>query len=169
MFKINKLIILVSILFAILSCNFFVETGGMGISNSINESVKKEIFIQQYKPLQNPTKINDTISIFIESAWLEYSWRYEGENAEKAEIEKDSSCQLKIITNKKSLNGFNKNWHVKSLKSLNVYLYEGYLNSLKGDFQNKPKGDTLELKIYNGKISNKSNENLLGNLILVKM
>lgn len=92
------------------SCNFFIENGGLGVSLDILESQKKGVFIQEYKPVSNPLKINDSLILNIKSAWLEYTWRYEGSENEKARIVNKNDCQIIIVTDDKSLKGYNNNW-----------------------------------------------------------
>ncbi|MFC6096445.1 hypothetical protein ACFPVY_07275 [Flavobacterium qiangtangense] len=147
-------------------CNFFVSTGGFGVSNSKAESIQKSVFLQNYKPITNPVKINDTLSLIIESAWTERKWRYAGYQAEKAEIEDGNSCQIKIITS--NLNGFNETWQMDRLKLSDGYFYEGYLNSIVGDFISIPK-DTLTLKIHSGENPKEiSTANFLGEIKLIR-
>ncbi len=147
------------------SCNFFVSTGGLGVSNSVAESVEKKVFIKKYKPLHNPTIINDTMSFFVQSAWLEYSWRYAGEEGEKADIEKDSSIQLKIILDEKSLKGFPNKWHIRNNDNASAF-YGGYLNSIVSRFNNN-ENDTLKFKIFQGEYQTHSlNAKYLGEIIL---
>ncbi len=150
------------------ACNFFVKTGGLGVSNSSQESIEKNIFINNYKPITNPTIINDTLSILIESAWLENSWRYAGKEAETAEIINDNSYQIKIITNSKGIKGFNTNWQIEKLSNSEGSFYQGYLNSIVGTFSTKPETDTLVLKILKGNEFDKEAKKILGEVILVK-
>ncbi len=150
------------------ACNFFVSTGGLGVSNSFQESIENNIFINEYKPITNPTIINDTLSILVQSAWLENRWRYAGKEAEIAEIIDDNSCQMKIITNSEGIKGYNTNWQIEKLSISDGSFYQGYLNSIVGSFSTKPETDTLVLKILKGNDFEKGARNILGKLILVK-
>ena len=60
----------------IASCNFSTLEGRTAISQGIRDSKKRDIFIREYQGLTNPVIINDTLSIYITSAWLERQWRY---------------------------------------------------------------------------------------------
>jgi len=153
----------------ITSCNFFQKAGGLGVSNSVDEAIQKQVFIQEYKSLQNPSIINDSLSVYVESAWLESVWRYAGKEAQDAEIEKDSSCQLIIISNDESLKGFNENWQIEKLDFSKDYFYPGYLNSIVGTFNSIPKNDTLILKLFRNRNPKEiTKKNYLGKIKLVR-
>lgn len=135
--------------FLLFSCNFFIENGGLGVSIDILESQKRGVFIQEYKPMSNPIKINDTLTINIKSAWLEYTWRYEGSENEKAKIINKKSCQIIIVTDDKSLREYNDNWIIGD-KNDNTF-YRGYNCNIIMQLTNFNDQDTLALKIVKGR------------------
>jgi len=140
----------------------------LGVSNDIKESKERKVFLREYKALKNPAKINDTLSIFVKSAWLESAWRYSGSEAEKAEIINDKSTQIKIITNN-TLEQFNRKWQIQKLDFSEESFYKGYLNSIVGTFSSIPKNDTLTFKIYKGNTPQEMiSQNYLGKIILIK-
>jgi hypothetical protein len=129
------------------SCNFFVENGGLGASLNIKEAKKRGVFVRQYLPIENPYKINDSLTINVKSAWLEHLWRYAGSNSESADIEKDG-YQLIIVADEHSLNGFNNKWLI-GVTSDSTF-YGGFQNAIITSFKELPKADTLRWQVESG-------------------
>jgi ADP-glucose pyrophosphorylase len=137
------------------------------VSNSVAESVEKKVLIKKLKTLHNPITINDSMSLFVQSAWLEYSWRYAGEEAEKAEIEQDSSVQIIIILDEKSLKEFNFKWHIRNIDNSSAF-YGANSNLIVSRFNNI-ENDSLKFNIFQGKFQAYSvNENFLGEVIFAE-
>ena len=149
------------------SCNFYTSIGHLGVSNSVAESVEKKVLIKKLKTLHNPITINDSMSLLVQSAWLEYSWRYAGEEAEKAEIEQDSSVQIIIILDEKSLKEFNFKWHIRNIDNSSAF-YGANSNLIVSRFNNI-ENDSLKFNIFQGKFQAYSvNENFLGEVIFAE-
>jgi hypothetical protein len=137
------------------------------VSNSVAESVEKKVLIKKLKTLHNPITINDSMSLLVQSAWLEYSWRYAGEEAEKAEIEQDSSVQIIIILDEKSLKEFNFKWHIRNIDNSSAF-YGANSNLIVSRFNNI-ENDSLKFNIFQGKFQAYSvNENFLGEVIFAE-
>lgn len=58
---------------ALTSCN--LGAGFTGVSGSIAESKERKVFICEYMTSPNPYIINDSLHIFVKSAWLEKRWK----------------------------------------------------------------------------------------------
>lgn len=131
---------------SIFSCNFFIENGGLGTSLSIEDSKERSVFINEYKAVKNPYKINDSLSITVKSAWLEYQWRYSGQNSEKAEII-ENNYQLIIITDKQSLKGYNDSWFIGSKYTDKDAFFNGYDNNIIINLDTLPKKNMIEWNV----------------------
>lgn len=168
-FKNESLRVLFYIIISIscFSCNFFVENGGFGVSTSMQDSKARAIFIREYVANKKKYKINDTLSINVKSAWLEYQWRYLGDNNEKAEIVKDR-YQLIIISDKESLKGYNSLWFIGSNYTDKDAFYKGYQNNIIINLDTLPKKKTIEWKVQSLQNTNQAPkaEIVLGNLSL---
>lgn len=113
------------------SCNVDVKTGMGRISASINESKEKKVFVQELYPEQKEIRINDTLNLIIEEAWIEKYWTYERSGSEII-VNKDDSIQ-NLILKFKDVNWhdyFNKLYilsqnHYGASKDGNVYFYDG--------------------------------------------
>lgn len=60
------------------SCNPL--RGHVGMSNSINESKSRGVFVSEYEPESNPIRINDSLVFQVDQAWLEKNWKYSDNN-----------------------------------------------------------------------------------------
>lgn len=153
----------------IFSCNFFVKNGGLGVSLNIEDSKTRKVFINEYKVDDNPYRINDSLSINIKSAWLEYQWRYAGENSENAEII-ENNYQMIIITDKQSLKGYDFTWFIGSKYTDNAF-YEGYDNSIIISLDSFPKRNIIEWKVQSINKLNRISESkiILGKLSVERL
>lgn len=151
----------------IISCDFFARNGGLGVSQSIEDSKKRMVFVQKYKALQNPIRINDTLEIHIHAAWLEHSWRYSGYASKEAAIEKDSSYQLIVIADNNDLKGYNENWLISS--NPDSTFHSGYDASIHTSLTDFPSTDTISWKVQSGNILGPANPKIIiGKFSLVK-
>jgi len=103
---------------SIVSCNFSHLGGKPGISMHIYESKKREVFIAEYTVPQNPYVINDSLSIYVEEAWLEKEWFYPSD-LDKTDIWDDHGYRLCVNTNEQSIQNYWYTWMIgDSLKRL---------------------------------------------------
>jgi hypothetical protein len=98
----NYLLILVYALMS--SCS--LSQGHKGVSSSIEESKRREVFECEYYPKNNPYQISDSISLDISNVWLERQWGY-GSNSETIPIE---GYQLVIHTTPQSKKNYFDTW-----------------------------------------------------------
>ncbi len=166
--QIYKVFILIFfILVTITSCDFFAKNGGLGISLNIKDSKNRKVFIQEYKSVKNPLKINDTLIVNIKSAWLEHSWRYSGYESKEAEIENDDSYQLIVIADNHSLKGYSEDWLISSTPDSTFY--KGYKGSIHTRLDNRPSSDTVAWKVQSGNVLGKANpKTIIGKLLLIR-
>lgn len=75
-------------------CHLF--GGRSGTSASIRDSKKKGAFIKEYTVPENPYRINDSLSILIDEAWLEYEWTIPKYGWQKVEITSNYKLCLSI-------------------------------------------------------------------------
>lgn len=81
------------IYFQLASCQIDSNlSGNRGISNNINESKERGVFLAEYTVNQNPYIINDSLKIDIEEAWLEASWSYGSKFSETIRKDKFRIC-----------------------------------------------------------------------------
>jgi hypothetical protein len=100
-----------SILFSILcffcSCN--PAEGLPAMSNTIQESQERGVFICEYEPLRNPIIINDTIRIEVDRCWLEKHWIYP-KNPAKTIVR--NGYQMIFFSKNEIGNGYPFNWTI---------------------------------------------------------
>lgn len=159
-----KIIVLFLAVFAFLFNGAQKASSVRGISDDIEESKKRHVFLAEYMPLSNPMKINDTLQITVKEAWLECQWFYDKKKY-GANIIKDR-YQLCINTNENDLKGVCFNWTIGINFDKNIR--SSSKNSLVGDFKIIP-SDTLEYMVQKGRnLSEQSSKVILGKITLVK-
>ena len=155
-----KHIFIIAILIAFSSCNF--QQGHNGASNNIEESKDRGVFICEYTPLMNPYKINDTIILKIDEAWIEKKWKFP-KNVNQTVVE--SEYQLCInIAPEKHIENLGIEWSIGVDYDKNMRISS--LTSLIGDFKTLP-SDTIEYKVQKGdEFSNNYEKIIIGKFIL---
>ena len=133
--------------------------GHYGVSNDLNDSKKRKVFIKELRPLANPYIINDTLKINVLSAWIEKKWYY-GENLYEA-IPLDE-YQL-IIESDESVDKVANSWQignsfVESFRSCGD-------RSIMIDIKELPKSDTLTWDVTLGR--KYDNSRIIGKFILI--
>jgi hypothetical protein len=58
------------------------QVGHRGVSSDISESKKRGVFLAECKGITNPVKINDSLQITINEAWLEKQWAHSSKEEE---------------------------------------------------------------------------------------
>ncbi len=89
-------------------CNISLD-GGSGISESIDESKKINVFIAKYKPEKATLQVDKKSILKIKEAWLEYSWTYT-KDIRYPIIEDSSKYNFVIITLNRSQTFYLKDW-----------------------------------------------------------
>lgn len=152
----NKLLLLFLL---IISCN--TKDGHLSVSNDIKESMKREIFMQEYIVSPNPFRINDSLSITVHEAWLEQQWFRQRNGGAWATY----NFQLCINTEENDLMGLDFDWTIGVDKSA---LRKSSKNSLIADFKYMPH-DTIEYKVQKGNNLNSTcKKEIIGIFILIK-
>lgn len=136
---------------------------GRQVSDTISDSKDKGIFICEYKPLTNPLKINDTIKLDIEEAWLESQWRYSKENG----IYVSDDYQLCInIKPEKHIEDLGLSWSIGIDFVLNMRTSSE--TSLISDFKALP-ADTIRYKVQKGsELSDNYEKIIIGEFVIIK-
>ena len=107
-FKSNSIILLLILTVLILdSCNTLV--GYNGVSNNIQESKQRDVFVANFMVKQNPYIINDTLKLHIGDIWLEKHWKYKKDNSESKILE---GYQLIVETNENDIMDITFNWSI---------------------------------------------------------
>jgi hypothetical protein len=83
-------------------------TGHRGVSNDLNESKKRKVFVKELRAPINPYIVNDTLKINVLSAWLENEWYYDTNPDETILSE---HYQL-IIESDESVNRVDVSWQI---------------------------------------------------------
>jgi hypothetical protein len=133
------------------------------VSDTIADSKDKGIFICEYKPLTNPLKINDTIKLDIEEAWLESQWRYSKENG----MYVSDDYQLCInVKPEKHLEDLGFGWSIGIDFALNMRTSGE--TSLISDFKALP-ADTIMYKVQKGsELSDNYEKIIIGEFVVIK-
>jgi len=133
------------------------------VSDTIADSKDKGIFICEYKPLTNPLKINDTIKLDIEEAWLESQWRYSKENG----MYVSDDYQLCInVKPEKHLEDLGFGWSIGIDFELNMRTSSK--TSLISDFKALPV-DTIRYKVQKGsELSDNYEKIIIGEFVVIK-
>jgi len=128
--------------------NFHMRKGMEGISADIGESKKRGVFVHKYLPPQNPYKINDSLSVYVKSAWLEHKWTYTGSfNTQETSIDSEGFTLI-VISDGKSLKGFDNNWLIGAKEDSTFY--GGYGSSMTTNFDKLPTTDTIVWNVQSG-------------------
>lgn len=164
----KKIILCMFVSNLFVSCNFFVKNGDLGTSIGIADSKERKVFINEYKVAEQPIVVNDSVQIFIQSAWVEYVWRYTGEESQESEIENPVAHQLIIVCDTMSIQSYNKSWSIGNSKD--SLFYGGYDNTLISRVKEYRGEDTLKWKLVPKRFQKNSlPQNSIGNLILIKI
>ena len=151
------------------SCNWLLINGSQGVSQNIEESKKRGVFIAEYKPITNPIKINDSIVINVKEAWLENEWQYSGIFSEGAKKAKDLYC-LVVQTDTLSLKNY-ESWDIGS-GNLESFDKDGNydMQRLRNLFEFIPSKDTLSWPVRKSVhgIEARGSGAILGTFTLVK-
>lgn len=107
--------------------------GHRGASENIRESKEKGVFVCEYKTIENPVIINDTLKIYVKEAWIEKQWQYA---KKKGEIVSYDEYQIRINSKEEDLKGIDFDWTIGVESDL--YLRASGKNSLIGDFKHMP-------------------------------
>ena len=140
------------------SC-FNTLTGHRGVSNNINESKKRNVFIEELFAPSNPYIINDTLKINIRTAWLEKKWAYDTNPNETILSE---NYQL-IIESDKSVKGIKRTWQIGN--SLVESFRSCGNKSIMTDIKDLPTSDSLIWNITLGRRYDSSKK--IGKFILI--
>ncbi len=151
---------------ALLFSLFLVSCGtphGRQVSGSIADSKEKGIFICEYIPMTNPLKINDTIKLEIDEAWLESQWQY----SPKYGMYVSDDYQLCIsVKPEKHLEDLNLGWSIGIDFALNMRLSSN--TSLISDFKTMPP-DTIRYKVQKGsELSDNYEKIIIGEFVVIK-
>src|ERR1700744_3162689 len=147
-----------------LCCSCQSPKGFPGASDNIDDAKMRGVFVARYAGFPNPMKINDTLSIRVNEAWLESKWLHT-EDKEGAFI--IDGYQLCINTNEKDIQNVTFDWNIGI--DFDKNMRTSSRNSLIGDFKEIP-GDTIEYKIQKGdNLSDNGVKIIIGKIALIKI
>jgi hypothetical protein len=75
--------------------------------SNMQKSKDEGVFVRQYVPLQNPYRINDTLTLHIKEAWLERCWDYVNG---LVKIDSAFGYQLFVEVEEQDLKSFCRSW-----------------------------------------------------------
>jgi len=157
----KKLIFVLSIIFSSIGCNTWENHVGM--SENIEESLRRNVFICEYIPLKNPVIINDSIKIAVKSAWLEKQWMHIKDYNSTKTID---GYQLIIMTEEKIKEGYDKIWTIGVDFEKNIRTCG--LDCLITDFDSIPTSEVEEWDVQQGWKLNKGKKKIIGKFSLKK-
>jgi len=161
MFIRYKLIFLIVSVLLILTCCDTLR-GHKGVSNTINESKNRTVYISEYHTLTNPVILNDTLILNVDRIWLEKKWFY-GER--KSTIIGDG-YQLILSLKQDVKEDYSFSWTIGV--DGNAYFRNCSKNSLMTDFDEYP-SDTITWVVQAGdKLKDNFNPMIINNLVLIK-
>ena len=102
-----RIVYLIPFSLMLLYCNTL--SGHRGVSDNIDESKERKVFVKEINPRIKNCYINDSLSIFIKSAWVEKQWAY-AKNTSNTIIY--NRYQLIIESDKNSINGLASRWQI---------------------------------------------------------
>ncbi|HRD52987.1 MAG TPA: hypothetical protein PKY96_10115 [Flavobacteriales bacterium] len=98
---------ILNLLFFLTSC--YTQEGHRGISEDVQESKKRNVFISECMVSPNPFIINDSLRITVRNGWLENKWAYGSTIDETIII---SEYQLIIEVDEDDLTGYYWTWMI---------------------------------------------------------
>ncbi len=116
------------------SCCFNTLSGHIGLSNTIRESKKRDVFICEYTSLQNPIIISDSVKLVVTRAWLEQKWYYP-QILRQTNTRKGYQLVVEFA-NKKALAGYSLSWYI--CDNPKRYFRQSSNESLVTDFNELP-------------------------------
>lgn len=143
----------------IISCETFCSPQGHGgVSENLNESRKRNVFVAEYEVNPNPYFINDSLQIYVTNAWLENQWSF-GKSEDKIIII-ENEFQLVIEVKSGSLRNYGLQWRIGI--SGDRYIRSCGKNCLISDFTELPR-DVEEWKVQSGSdLDSLSHKNIIG-------
>lgn len=154
-------LLFVPIIFGLTSCD---SQGHVGISNDINESKNRNVFISEYEVNPNPYIINDTLKIKVSKAWVEKQWGYGRYNDETIIIE--DKFQLVIEVSPNTLQTYGLTWRIGI--NGDRYIRSCGSNCLMSSFDQLPK-DIEEWKVQDSwELDSLSKKTIIGNFRIHK-
>jgi hypothetical protein len=160
--KITAMINLLILLFSFSSCNDWQNRPG--VSENIDESKKRGVFICEYQANPNPIKINDSLIFDVHHAWLEKKWRYL-ESFDETDLL--DGYQLIIETNNEIPKNLGRAWTI----GVDVKRYVRLCGKkcLITDFENLPVSGREVWKVQSGRNLNEGEDKtIIGEFILHK-
>lgn len=160
---------MLTIIISIVSLFYSCETpaGFPGISEDIEDSKKRGVYICEYIVKPNPYYINDSLHITVKEAWLERHWAH-GKTKDITLLYPEPSYQLCINMeeSEKDLKGIGFDWYIGIDFEKNMRTCGD--NSLVSDFKTVP-GDTIEYKVQKGEeLSDNYEKIIIGEFVLFK-
>lgn len=140
-------------------CDFY--TGFPQMSGSIEESVKKKVFIREFIVPKNPYKINDTILIDIKEAWVENHWKYN----KSGKIIFYPGYQLIIICNPKDIKQYSYSWTIGTVDGPNFRSCAK--DCIMADFKELLKNKEAWV-VQEGRLANNTKPKIIGKFELIK-
>lgn len=148
-------------IFLLPGCNTW--QGHNGMSEDIEESKRRGVFVSEYYSELNPYVINDSLRLNVKTAWLEKRWKYPSNPSETVIWE---GYQLIIHVDKENLRNYAKTWLIGLDFNLNLRSC-GY-SCLMMDCDTIPL-DRITWKVQQGRrLDSLITKNIIGEFSLVK-
>jgi hypothetical protein len=135
-----------------------------GVSSTIKESKKREVFVCEYVVPQNPFIINDSLKIEVKEAWLEKKWSY-GNLKSNTILNNSGGYQLHLIAKKENFEDYDFGWTIGN-EFMDCFRsssdYSILLNA------NNILPNTLKFKVVKGEVLKDSHNIVIGEFVLIE-
>ena|SRR5688572_8537460 len=140
-----------------------LSPGVKGVSSSIAESKRRDVFISEYKPPSNPYWINDTIKIHVLNSWVEKTWAYGSGIGNTIKLDE---YQMIIVTGESDLERYRSEWFIglDGKRSFRTCAESCLLS----DFDSLPKPREFWAVQNRDILYNTSNKTIIGRFEMVK-
>lgn len=164
--KRNNSAMYISVIIVILnlcySCSDFQNY--RGVSENIEDSKRRGVYICGYEGRPNPIRINDSLIFDIKEAWLERQWKYPENYKNTEPIE---GYQLMVLINNEIYKDISRNWSIGV--DFERYIRPCGKNCLITDFPKLPISNKEIWQIQAGRYLNaESKKVILGEFILYR-
>jgi hypothetical protein len=150
-----------SLLICLTSCT--LSAGFKGVSSSIAESKRRNVFVSEYKPPSNPYWINDTIKIHVLKSWVEKTWAYGSGIGNTIELDE---YQMIIVTGESDLEGYDSRWYIGI--DYKRYFRTCAKSCLLSDFDSLPKAIEQWPVQDNDELGSASRKTIIGRFEMMK-
>lgn len=135
------------------------------MSQTMEESKERGVFICEYTTPQNPFRINDSIQLHLKDCWLEKHWEHRKDSEKGTRVIAGYSLIMEVA--EEDILGYNKGWTISD-DSVVRYFRKCGIECLMTDFDSLPQSREI-WSVRSGKARLEIAKNpIIGELILIK-